>query len=104
MVQLKTLTKLDISNYVAEKCNLKKLEALKLVQAVFEEISLLLENSIDVRLSKFGNLSVKHKKERYGRNPKTLKEAVISERQVVVFKSNKTLNHLINKNIGEFCD
>lgn len=103
MAQLKTLTKIDISNYVAEHGNLKKQQALELVNACFAEISSLLEKSIDVRLSKFGNLQVKHKKERYGRNPKTLKTAVISERHVVVFKSHRTLNRIINKNIGDLC-
>ena len=39
-----------------------------------------------LKLSKFGTFSIRQKKSRVGRNPKTKKEAVISERTVVLFK------------------
>ncbi len=100
MVQFKTLTKLAISDSIAERCGLKKNQASQIVNSLFAEISGSLENFLDVKLSKFGNLKIKHKKERSGRNPKTLEETIISERSVVVFKSNKTLNRIINKNIA----
>ncbi len=103
MALSKTLTKLAISNYVATQCGLKKTQATKIVNSVLTEISVSLKNLIDVKINKFGNLQVKHKKARYGRNPKTLKAAVISERKVVLFKANKKLNKIINKNTG-ICD
>jgi len=92
----KTLTKLDIAESVAKKCRLKKKLALDLVNATLEQIGVFLENDIDVKLSKFGNLKVKYKKERYGRNLKTKQRAVITARKVVVFKANKTLKNKIN--------
>ncbi len=98
MIKVKTLTKLAISEYIASECNLKKNLATKIVDSFFSSISASLEHKVDVKLSGFGNLSVKHKKARSGRNPKTLKEVLISERQVVVFKANRKLNNNINKN------
>ena len=96
MIKVKSLTKLAISEYIALECNLKKNLAAKIVDSFFLSIISSLEHKVDVKLSKFGNLSVKHKKARPGRNPKTLKEALISERQVVVFKANKKLINNIN--------
>ena len=92
----KTLTKLEIAESVAKKCGFKKKLALELVNATLEEIRVFLENNIEVKLSKFGNLKVKYKKERYGRNPKTKQSAIIAARKVIVFKANKTLNKKIN--------
>lgn len=98
MTRFKTLTKLAISEYIASKCDLKKNLATKIVDSFFASISASLEREVDVKFSGFGNLSVKHKKARSGRNPKTLQEVLISERQVVVFKANRKLNSNINKN------
>ena len=39
-----------------------------------------------VKISNFGTFILRHKKSRVGRNPKTKKEAVISERNVILFK------------------
>ncbi len=94
----KTLTKLEITESVAKKCGFKKKLALVIVNSVLQEIGVCLENNIDVKLSGFGNLKVKYKKERYGRNPKTKQIAVIAARKVVVFRSNRTLNKKINSN------
>ena len=99
MVFAKTLTKLEIAESIAKTCGLKKKLALKLINSTLEEICAFLEKNIDVKLSKFGNLKVKYKKERYGRNPKTKESAVITARNVVVFRANKTLIKKINKKI-----
>ena len=49
-----------------------------------------------VKITSLGTFSVLHKKERIGRNPKTKKEAFISERNVVLFKPSKFLKNKIN--------
>ena len=51
----------------------------------------------EVKIPKLGNFSVKEKKERFGRNPKTGEDAVIKKRKVVRFKSSKLLKIKINK-------
>tara|TARA_Y100000816_G_C25605997_1_gene324438 strand:- start:78 stop:371 length:294 start_codon:yes stop_codon:yes gene_type:complete len=51
-----------------------------------------------VKISKFGTFSIRHKKSRIGRNPKTMESKVISERNVVLFKPSKELKEYLNKN------
>ena len=50
-----------------------------------------------VKLSKFGTFSIREKKSRIGRNPKTKEEKEISKRNVVLFKPSKEFKELINK-------
>ena len=52
-------------------------------------------------MSKFGTFSKRKKKSRVGRNPKTKKETIISERNVVLFKPSKEFKNFVNQNNGE---
>ena len=49
-----------------------------------------------VKISNFGTFILRHKKPRIGRNPKTKKETIISERNVILFKPSKFLKNKIN--------
>ena len=49
-----------------------------------------------LKLSKFGTFSIRQKKSRVGRNPKTKEEAAISDRNVVLFKASKEFKDLVN--------
>ena len=49
-----------------------------------------------LKLSKFGTFSVRSKKSRIGRNPKTKEEKTISNRDVVLFKASKEFKDLVN--------
>ena len=51
-----------------------------------------------VKISNFGTFSLRKKKQRIGRNPKTKELKVISERHVILFKPSKELKLFINKN------
>ena len=50
-----------------------------------------------VKISKFGTFTVRNKKSRIGRNPKTLEKKIITERNVILFKASKELKDFINK-------
>ena len=50
-----------------------------------------------LKISNFGTFSVKSKKSRIGRNPKTKEKKIISERKVILFKPSKELKKIINK-------
>ena len=50
-----------------------------------------LEKGEEIKIPKFGNFVVKHKKSRPGRNPKTGEPYKISDRNVVSFKASKKL-------------
>ena len=49
-----------------------------------------------LKLSKFGTFSIREKKSRIGRNPKTKESKVITSRKVVLFKPSKEFKDFIN--------
>ena len=49
-----------------------------------------------LKLSKFGTFTVRKKKSRIGRNPKTKETKVISSRDVVLFKPSKEFKEFVN--------
>ena len=49
-----------------------------------------------LKLSKFGTFSIRSKKSRIGRNPKTKEQKTISDRDVVLFKASKEFKDLVN--------
>lgn len=81
------LTKIEIAEHLMEHCGLDKRVAKQFVEQFFEEIRLCLERGEEVKLSGFGNFSVREKNARPGRNPKTGEDVAISARRVVTFKA-----------------
>ena len=57
-----------------------------------------LKKNKKVKISNFGTFTIRFKKSRIGRNPKTLKQTIISDRNVVLFKPSKDLKNFINSN------
>ena len=55
-----------------------------------------LVNEKKIKISKFGTFLIRSKKSRIGRNPKTLQEKKISERNVVLFKPSKEFKEIVN--------
>ncbi len=90
------MTKKDIINNVAGKLDIRAKEAKPIVGAVFDLLKTTLENSTNVEISGFGKFIIRQKKKRIGRNPKTMKEAEISSRKVVVFKPSRILRDAVN--------
>ena len=72
----------------------------KISESLIEEFfSLIVENLIlerKIKFSKFGTFSLRLKKSRIGRNPKTKEKKTISERKVVLFKPSKEFRNLLN--------
>ena len=69
-----------------------------LLNDIFE---IILKNIIEykkVKISKFGTFTLRKKKQRLGRNPKTKEIKIISERNVILFKPSKEFKEYINKN------
>ena len=90
------LTKKEIINSIYMQLGYSK----KLVENVLEDMFDILIESLKekgkVKISNFGTFILRHKKSRIGRNPKTKKETVISERNVILFKPSKSLKNKIN--------
>ena len=68
------------------------------VDLVFELIKQSLAAGEDVKISRFGKFSVRRKKERQGRNPKTGEAVIISKRRVVTFQVSPMLRDVVNRN------
>ena len=91
-----TLTRAELVEIIYSEVGISKTEASEIVDQFFEEIILDLIDGNSVKLTSFGTFSVKHKKERIGRNPKTKEEAVIDARRVISFRASKELKRRVN--------
>lgn len=90
------MTKKDIVIKINTEIGISKKDCVKIVESVFDIIKDDLDKGNDVMISGFGKWTVKAKKERRGRNPKTGKEMRIYARRVVTFKSSNVLRDKVN--------
>jgi|TARA_B100000073_G_C23443695_1_gene456400 integration host factor subunit alpha len=90
------LTKKDLVNLIYMQLGFSKQISENLIEDFFNTISNNLEKENVLKLSKFGTFSIRQKKSRIGRNPKTKEEKVISERKVVLFKPSKEFREFVN--------
>ncbi len=90
------LTKKDLVNLVYMQLGFSKQISENLIDDFFQTIIDNLYKEKILKLSKFGTFSIRQKKSRVGRNPKTKKEAVITERNVVLFKPSKEFRNFVN--------
>lgn len=85
------LTKIELAESLVENCGFDKRTAKLFIEQFFEEIRSALEGGKEVKLSGFGNFSLRDKKARPGRNPKTGESVAVSARRVVVFRPGQKL-------------
>ena len=90
------MTKIDIIQDVYEKLGFSKKDAANIVESVFEIMKDSLARGEKIKISGFGNFSIKEKKFRRGRNPQTGSEIEISARKVLTFKSSQVLRKALN--------
>ncbi len=95
------LTKAAITDRLFEEVGLNKREAKEMVDLFFEEIRLVLETGVQVKLSGFGNFDLRDKNERPGRNPKTGEEIPITARRVVTFRPGQKLRARVESYVGD---
>jgi integration host factor subunit alpha len=93
----RTITRADVLEAVYVACpQLSRVQARAIFEMALEEIADSFERNEAVKLRSFGSFSVRSKRERIGRNPKTGVEAAISPRRVVTFKPSPVLIALVN--------
>ena len=90
------LTKKNLVNLVYMQIGFSKQISENLIDELFSSIIVNLKNEKKLKISKFGTFSIRKKKERIGRNPKTKESKVISSRKVVLFKPSKEFREFIN--------
>lgn len=82
---------------VAEKAELSKKDAEKVVGAVLDGITETLVAGDKVQIIGFGTFEVRERAARVGRNPKTGAELKIAASKVPAFKAGKALKEKVNK-------
>ncbi len=90
------LTKKDLVNLVYMQLGFSKQISENLIEDFFSTIVTNMKNEKKLKLSKFGTFSIRQKKSRVGRNPKTKETKVISSRDVVLFKPSKEFKEFVN--------
>tara|TARA_B100000161_G_C33350067_1_gene324180 strand:+ start:46 stop:339 length:294 start_codon:yes stop_codon:yes gene_type:complete len=92
------LTKKEIVNSIYMQLGFSKKICENLIEDFLEIILRQLIINNKVKIPKFGTFTLRYKKKRIGRNPKTLEKKIISERNVILFKPSKELKKYINNN------
>ena len=90
------LTKKDLVNSVYMQLGFSKQISENLIEDFLSIIITNIKNEKKLKLSKFGTFSIRQKKSRIGRNPKTKETKVISSRDVVLFKPSKEFKEYVN--------
>ena len=91
------LTKKEIINSIYMQIGFSKKISETLLDDIFQ---IILKNIIEhkkVKIAKFGTFTLRNKKQRIGRNPKTKETKIITERNVILFKPSKEFKTYINK-------
>jgi integration host factor subunit alpha len=91
-----TLTKIEIVNMLNEHIGIPKVECTRIVESFFDIIKSELDKGNPVMVSGFGKWTVKAKKARIGRNPKTRENVTIKARKVVTFRPSDALRDELN--------
>jgi integration host factor subunit alpha len=95
-----TLTKAELSELLFEKLGLNKRESKDVVEAFFDSLNAALLQGDDVRLSGFGNFTIRRKAPRPGRNPRTGESIPIEARNVVTFHASHKLKGVVQGDIA----
>ena len=90
------LTKKDLINTVYMQIGFSKSISENLIDDFLITITDNLKIEKKLKLSKFGTFSIRSKKSRIGRNPKTNEQKIISDRDVVLFNASKEFKDLVN--------
>ena len=90
------MNKSELIDSIADKSGLNKTQAGEALNAVMESVGEALEAGDSISLVGFGTFSVKDRKARTGRNPKTGEELSIPASKVPSFKAGKNLKERLN--------
>ena len=101
MTELDNITRFHIAETIHNEFGLPKKDCIEFVSDIIDIIIEGLENSNKVKIHNFGTFIVRNKKSRIGRNPKTKKEVMISERKVISFKASKNVLKYLNSFDGK---
>jgi len=92
----RSLIRADIAEAIYQKIGLSRNESADMVGTILDEISDSLEKGKNVKITSFGSFTVRNKRQRIGRNPKTGVEVPITPRRVMSFRPSHILRKKVN--------
>jgi len=92
------LTKKEIINSLYMRIGFSKKISSNLLDDTITILINNLKKNKKVKISNFGTFTLREKKSREGRNPKTKEKKIISQRKVILFKPSKVFKEYINSN------
>jgi len=96
-----TLTKAEMAERLHVRLGISRQDAHALVDRVIATMMDALTDPLDgvLKISRFGNLVVRRKAARMGRNPATDQKMLLERRRVVVFRPSALLKRAMNRRI-----
>ena len=91
-----TLTRSDLAQAVYLEVGLSRNDSSQLVEDVLEKMTDCFVKGENVKLSSFGTFSVRSKRERIGRNPKTGTKVNVPKKRTIKWKMSKDLFKKLN--------
>lgn len=91
------MNKTELIGVIAEKLDVQRKDADKIVNTFFDTITAALKKGDKVQITGFGAFEVKKREAHMGRNPRTKEDIEIPETLVPQFKAGKALKDAINK-------
>lgn len=91
-----TVTRADLAEAVYREIGLSRTESAALVEAVIDQVIDALIRGEVVKIAGFGTFTLREKKERIGRNPKTGEEVPITPRRVLTFKPSQMMRERVD--------
>lgn len=92
----RTITRAELVDSMIREVGLSRADCARFLSDLLTLIEERVVAGDPVKIARFGNFSVRDKRERVGRNPKTGEEAAISARRVVTFKASSLLKDMAN--------
>ena len=90
------LTKKDIIKSIYMQIGFPKKVIEEIINDLIDLIIIGIRKDKKLKIANFGTFTLREKKSRIGRNPKTKEEKVVKERNVVLFKPSKDFKKFVN--------
>lgn len=91
------LTRKDLADAVADQLGFARTTCADIVDSFFDSMKSSLTDGEPIKIVHFGTFSLRDKRPRNGRNPRTGESILIKKRQMVSFKPSKKLREQINE-------
>jgi nucleoid DNA-binding protein len=94
------MNKAQLTEKLAEQCNIPKVRAAQYINILVNIISqALVEGEQKVTISDFGTFTVSQRREFTGHNPKTRSQIRVPARRIPVFRAGKGLKESLNQGL-----